>query len=64
MFEIGLGLLAHRGRQVEITSPTERQVCFDLVGFYHNESQLFGADTLKQGSDRRSQDTGEPEAGF
>jgi NADPH2:quinone reductase len=48
MFEIGLGLLAHRGRQVEITSPTERRVCFDLVDFYHNEAQLFGTDTLKR----------------
>jgi NADPH:quinone reductase-like Zn-dependent oxidoreductase len=49
MFEVGLGLLAHRGRQVEITSPTERRVNFDLVDFYHNESQLFGVDTLKRG---------------
>jgi len=48
MFEIGLGLLAHRGRQVEITSPTERRVRLDLVDFYHNESQLFGVDTLKR----------------
>jgi NADPH2:quinone reductase len=48
MFEIGLGILAHRGRQVEITSPTERRVSFDLVDFYHNESQLFGVDTLKR----------------
>jgi NADPH:quinone reductase len=48
VFEIGLGLLAHRGRQVEITSPTERRVTFDLVEFYHNESQLFGVDTLKR----------------
>jgi NADPH:quinone reductase len=48
MFEAGLGLLAQRGRQVEITSPTERRVCFDLVDFYHNESQLFGVDTLKR----------------
>jgi NADPH:quinone reductase len=48
MFEIGLGLLAPRGRQVEITSPTERRVSFDLVDFYHNESQLFGVDTLKR----------------
>jgi NADPH:quinone reductase len=48
MFEIGLGLLARRGRQVEITSPTERRVSFDLVDFYHNESQLFGVDTLKR----------------
>jgi len=48
MFEIGLGLLAHRGRQIEITSPTERRVSLDLVDFYHNESQLFGVDTLKR----------------
>jgi NADPH:quinone reductase len=48
MFEVGLRLLAHRGRQVEITSPTERRVSFDLVDFYHNESQLFGVDTLKR----------------
>jgi NADPH2:quinone reductase len=48
VFAIALDLLAHRGRQVEITSPTERRVTFDLVNFYHNESQLFGVDTLKR----------------
>jgi NADPH:quinone reductase-like Zn-dependent oxidoreductase len=48
VFGIALGLLAHRGRQVEITSPTERRVTFDLVDFYHNESQLLGVDTLKR----------------
>ena len=48
MFEIGLSLLAHRGRQVEITSPTERRAAFDLVDFYRNESCLFGLDTLKR----------------
>jgi NADPH:quinone reductase-like Zn-dependent oxidoreductase len=48
MFGVGLGLLAHRGRQVEITSPTERRVSLDLVDFYHNESQLIGVDTLKR----------------
>jgi len=48
MFQIGLTLLARRGRQVEITSPTERRVSFDLVDFYHNESRLFGLDTLKR----------------
>ena len=47
MFEIGLKLLAHRGRQIEITSPTERRASFDLVDFYHNESRLIGLDTLK-----------------
>jgi NADPH:quinone reductase len=48
VFGIALDLLAHRGRQVEITSPAERRVTFDLVNFYHNESQLFGLDTLKR----------------
>jgi NADPH:quinone reductase len=48
LFEIGLSLLAHRGRQVEITSPSERRVSMDLVDFYHNESQLLGVDTLKR----------------
>jgi NADPH:quinone reductase len=48
MFEVGIKLLAHRGRQIEITSPTERRATFDLVDFYHNESRLIGLDTLKR----------------
>jgi NADPH2:quinone reductase len=48
VFGIALELLAHQGRQVEITSPTERSVMFNVVDFYHNESQLFGVDTLKR----------------
>jgi NADPH:quinone reductase-like Zn-dependent oxidoreductase len=48
VFGIALDLLAHRGRQVEITSPAERRATFDLVNFYHNETQLFGLDTLKR----------------
>jgi NADPH:quinone reductase len=48
LFQIGLSLLGHRGRQVEITSPSERLVSIDLVDFYHNESQLLGVDTLKR----------------
>jgi NADPH:quinone reductase-like Zn-dependent oxidoreductase len=48
VFGTALTLLAHRGRQVEITSPTERRVTFDLVDFYHNESRLIGLDTLKR----------------
>jgi NADPH2:quinone reductase len=48
LFEIGLSLLAHRGRQVEITAPSQRRVSLDLVDFYHNESQLLGVDTLKR----------------
>ena len=48
VFGIALDLLAHRGRQVEITAPTERRATLDLVNFYHNESQLLGVDTLKR----------------
>ena len=48
MFEIGLKLLAHRGRQIEITAPAERKASFDLIDFYHNESRLLGLDTLKR----------------
>jgi NADPH:quinone reductase len=45
MFEPGLRSLAHRGRQLEIASAVERRVNFDLIDFYHNETQLFGVDT-------------------
>jgi NADPH:quinone reductase-like Zn-dependent oxidoreductase len=48
MFEVGLGLLGRRGRQVEISSLPERRVSFDLADFYHSESQLLGLDTLKR----------------
>jgi NADPH:quinone reductase len=48
MFETALKLLAHRGRLVEITGSHEPKVSFDIVDFYHNESQLFGVDTLKR----------------
>jgi NADPH2:quinone reductase len=51
MFEVGLRLLAHRGRQIEITSPSERTASIDLVDFYHNESRLIGLDTLKRDLD-------------
>lgn len=51
MFEVGLRLLAHRGRQIEITSPSERTASFDVVDFYHNESRLIGLDTLKRDLD-------------
>jgi NADPH2:quinone reductase len=47
-FEMGLTVLAHRGRQIEITAPSQRRATFDLVDFYHNESRLFGLDTLKR----------------
>jgi NADPH:quinone reductase len=48
MFEPALKALGHRGRQIEITSIGDRRVSFDLVDFYHNESQLFGVDTRKR----------------
>jgi NADPH:quinone reductase-like Zn-dependent oxidoreductase len=47
MFEKCLASLAHRGRQVAIASGPERKVSFDLIDFYHNESRLFGVDSLK-----------------
>jgi len=48
MFRGALNCLALRGRLVEITSTGQREVSFDLVDFYHNESRLFGVDTLKR----------------
>ena len=48
MFRSALNCLALRGRQVEIAATGKREVSFDLVDFYHNESRLFGVDTLKR----------------
>lgn len=47
MFEKCLASLARRGRQVAISSGPEPRVSFNLVDFYHNESRLFGLDTVK-----------------
>jgi NADPH2:quinone reductase len=49
IFEKCLGALAHRGRQVTISSGSMPRVSFNLVDFYHNESRLIGVDTLKLG---------------
>jgi NADPH:quinone reductase-like Zn-dependent oxidoreductase len=49
MFEKCLGALAWRGRQVAIASNHEPRVSFNLIDFYHNESRLFGVDSLKFG---------------
>jgi len=49
MFRASLASLAFRGRQVAIASVGAREVAFDLIDFYHNESRLFGVDTLKRG---------------
>lgn len=47
MFEQCLASLVWRGRQVAISSSPEPRVSFNLVDFYHNESRLFGVDSLK-----------------
>ena len=48
MFRSALNCLALRGRLVEIAATGQREVSFDLADFYHNESRLFGVDTLKR----------------
>ncbi|GGD70280.1 quinone oxidoreductase family protein [Caballeronia grimmiae] len=48
MFETAVRMLALRGRLVEISATDRRQVGFDLADFYHNESRLFGVDSLKR----------------
>jgi len=48
VFPKALAALALGGRLVEISSTGTREVSFDLVDFYHNESRLFGVDTLKR----------------
>jgi len=48
-FETALGLVKRRGRVVEISATGKRRVEFDLIDFYHNETQLLGADSAKLG---------------
>jgi NADPH:quinone reductase len=47
MFRSALNSLAHGGRLIEIAATGQREVCFDLVDFYHNEDRLFGVDTMR-----------------
>ena len=47
MFRGAVNSLALGGRLVEIAATGQREVCFDLVDFYHNEGRIFGVDTLK-----------------
>ena len=47
LFETALASAAHRGRVVQIAATGKRRVEFDLLDFYHNETQLFGADSRK-----------------
>jgi NADPH2:quinone reductase len=48
-FETALHLARRRGRVVEISATGKRRVDFDLIDFYHNETQLFGTDSAKLG---------------
>jgi NADPH:quinone reductase len=48
MFRSAADCLALRGRLIEIAATGQREVTFDLADFYHNESRLFGVDTLKR----------------
>lgn len=48
-FETALQLPKRRGRVVEISATGKRRVDFDIVDFYHNETQLLGADSAKLG---------------
>jgi NADPH:quinone reductase len=48
-FEAALRMAKRRGRVVEISAVGKRRVEFDLIDFYHNETQLFGADSAKRG---------------
>lgn len=49
MFETALSCLARKGRLIEIAATGRRRVEFDLLGFVHNESRVFGADSRKLG---------------
>ncbi len=48
MFRKAVNSLALRGRLIELAATGQREVSFDLADFYHNESRLFGVDTLKR----------------
>jgi len=48
MFRSAVNSLAVRGRLVEIAATGQREVSFDLLDFYRNESRLYGVDTLKR----------------
>jgi NADPH:quinone reductase len=48
-FETALSLARRRGRVVEISATGKRRVEFDMIDFYHNETQLFGTDSSKLG---------------
>jgi NADPH2:quinone reductase len=47
MFRGAVDSLAFGGRLIEISATGQREVSFDLLDFYRNESRLFGVNTLK-----------------
>ncbi|ANB77245.1 alcohol dehydrogenase [Paraburkholderia phytofirmans OLGA172] len=49
VFETALSLVKRRGRVLEISGTGKRRVEFDLIDFYHNETQLLGVDSAKLG---------------
>jgi NADPH:quinone reductase-like Zn-dependent oxidoreductase len=49
---------------IEITATGQREVSFDLADFYHNESRLFGVDTLKRDLTASAQVLGALTPGF
>jgi NADPH:quinone reductase-like Zn-dependent oxidoreductase len=48
-FETALSVAKRRGRVLEISGTGKRRVEFDLIDFYHNETQLLGVDSAKLG---------------
>jgi NADPH2:quinone reductase len=48
-FEQALHMVKQRGRVIEISATGMRRVAFDLIDFYRNETQIFGADSAKRG---------------
>jgi NADPH2:quinone reductase len=48
MFRNAVASLAPHGRLVEIAATGQREVSFDVADFYHNESRIYGVDTLKR----------------
>ncbi|WP_434113216.1 quinone oxidoreductase family protein [Paraburkholderia caffeinilytica] len=48
-FETALSLAKRRGRVLEISATGKRRVEFDVIDFYHNETQLLGVDSAKLG---------------
>ncbi|MFM0263860.1 quinone oxidoreductase family protein [Paraburkholderia sediminicola] len=48
-FATALSLVKRRGRVLEISATGKRRVEFDLIDFYHNETQLLGVDSAKLG---------------